>query len=72
MCVCVCVREREQTQPQEVSIHFDTCYSTHIHACTGLSRLERWERASKLGLNPDPDVKKIINQHNGDSQYTEK
>ncbi|GJP44108.1 hypothetical protein CLOM_g3512 [Closterium sp. NIES-68] len=28
--------------------------------CTGLSRRERWERASRLGLNPPPHVRTLL------------
>lgn len=46
--------------------------SLPMFVISGLSRLERWERAKMLGLNPDPVVKKIINEHSGDSRYTER
>ena len=38
---------------------------------SGLSRSERWERAHGLGLNPDPRVKKLIQQHSDNPKYTE-
>ncbi|CAI5982539.1 unnamed protein product [Closterium sp. NIES-65] len=28
--------------------------------CTGLSRLERWQRANRLGLNPPPHVRALL------------
>ena len=32
----------------------------------GTSRLDRWERAQKLGLEPPADVKKLILRHGGE------
>ncbi|XP_013398431.2 DNA polymerase delta subunit 4-like [Lingula anatina] len=37
--------------------------------CTGVTRLERWERAEKHGLNPPPEVKKLLLAHKGDEVY---
>ena len=37
----------------------------------GITRLERWERAANYGLHPPQEVKDIVEQHLGDSQYTE-
>ncbi|CAI5479629.1 unnamed protein product [Closterium sp. Yama58-4] len=28
--------------------------------CTGLSRMERWQRANRLGLNPPPHVRALL------------
>ncbi len=39
--------------------------------CVGMTRLECWERAEKLGLNPDPKIKEIIEQHKDDTDYTQ-
>ena len=38
---------------------------------TGISRLERWERAKKLGLNPPEEIKVILERHT-DPEYTER
>ena len=40
-------------------------------SCAGISRLERWERAKLLGLNPPEAVKHLIEQHSSDAGYTE-
>ena len=37
----------------------------------GVSRTERWDRAENLGLNPDPKIMQIIQQHPDDPLYTE-
>lgn len=36
--------------------------------CTGITRLERWERAQKHGLNPPDEVKDILLK-NKDEEY---
>lgn len=35
----------------------------------GITRLERWERAEKHGLNPPTVVKDILNKHPNDEEY---
>ena len=35
--------------------------------CTGITRLQRWERAAKLGLDPPPEVPQLIQRHGADS-----
>ncbi|XP_060572498.1 DNA polymerase delta subunit 4-like [Ruditapes philippinarum] len=37
----------------------------------GISRLERWNRAEKHGLNPSPEVKQLVLAHEGDERYTQ-
>eukprot|EP00210_Caulerpa_lentillifera_P001719 g1652.t1 len=32
-------------------------------ACIGISRLERWERAKKFGLDPPTEIKKILTKY---------
>ncbi|KAK9842279.1 hypothetical protein WJX81_004398 [Elliptochloris bilobata] len=39
--------------------------------CTGLTRLERWERAAKLGLHPPEEVKAILVRQAPDSLQLE-
>jgi hypothetical protein len=36
---------------------------------SGLTRLERWERAETMGLQPPPVVKKLILEHGGSNQH---
>lgn len=36
---------------------------------SGLTRLERWERAETMGLQPPPLVKKLIIEHGGSNQH---
>ncbi|XP_071849421.1 DNA polymerase delta subunit 4-like [Apostichopus japonicus] len=37
--------------------------------CTGITRLERWERAERHNLNPPKDVKQLIQNHQEDEDY---
>lgn len=37
--------------------------------CTGITRLQRWDRADKLGLKPPVELKDIIINNTGDSEY---
>ncbi|XP_056591165.1 DNA polymerase delta subunit 4 [Triplophysa dalaica] len=39
--------------------------------CTGISRLQRWERAALHGLNPPQEIKEILLKENTDPQYTQ-
>ncbi|KAK3777303.1 hypothetical protein RRG08_017441 [Elysia crispata] len=39
--------------------------------CIGISRLDRWERAEKHGLNPPSEVKDLVTSHASDPLYTE-
>ncbi|XP_033747520.1 DNA polymerase delta subunit 4-like [Pecten maximus] len=39
--------------------------------CIGITRLERWERAHKHGLQPPPEVKELVIRHFDDPKYTE-
>ena len=38
---------------------------------SGITRLERWTRAQNHGLEPPPDVKKIIEEHTNDTKFTQ-
>ncbi|XP_066534784.1 DNA polymerase delta subunit 4 [Hoplias malabaricus] len=38
--------------------------------CTGISRLQRWERAALHGLDPPRDIKDILLKENTDPEYT--
>lgn len=39
--------------------------------CAGITRLERWERAKKFGLNPPEEVRELIERHSHDPAYTQ-
>lgn len=38
--------------------------------CMGITRLERWNRAEKHGLNPPAEVKQLVLANAEDEQYT--
>ncbi|KAK3084494.1 hypothetical protein FSP39_014372 [Pinctada imbricata] len=39
--------------------------------CVGITRLERWERAEKHGLNPPPEVRDLVVKHRDNPEYLE-
>lgn len=39
--------------------------------CIGVSRLERWERAHALGLNPPPEIHDILSTRQGLEKYSD-
>ncbi|KAF3687081.1 DNA polymerase delta subunit 4 DNA polymerase delta subunit p12 [Channa argus] len=38
--------------------------------CTGISRLQRWERAKVHGLNPPEDIRELLLKTHTDPEYT--
>ncbi|CAL8333068.1 unnamed protein product [Merluccius merluccius] len=38
--------------------------------CTGISRLQRWERAQLHGLNPPQEIRELLMRTNNDPQFT--
>ncbi|KAI0765638.1 DNA polymerase delta, subunit 4-domain-containing protein [Trametes elegans] len=50
---------------------FDLSYE--YGPCVGVSRLDRWERAHALGLNPPPEVKEILmtQESSTDAQFSQ-
>ena len=36
---------------------------------SGITRLERWQRAQQLGLSPPPEVKALVEQHGAGSDF---
>ncbi|XP_042340218.1 DNA polymerase delta subunit 4 [Plectropomus leopardus] len=39
--------------------------------CTGISRLQRWERAKLHGLSPPEEIRYLLLQTNTDSEYNQ-
>ncbi|XP_069609022.1 DNA polymerase delta subunit 4 [Ranitomeya imitator] len=56
-----------QLLPLDELIQFDLDW--RFGPCTGITRLERWQRADDLGLAPPKNVKEILVTHHTDSQY---
>ncbi|XP_076435042.1 DNA polymerase delta subunit 4-like [Babylonia areolata] len=48
---------------------FDLCLD--YGPCIGITRLERWERAQKHGLNPPARVRELLLKHPSDVTYTQ-
>ncbi|CAG8564546.1 1283_t:CDS:2 [Ambispora gerdemannii] len=55
----------EHLTPEQKLLHaFDLNYG--FGSCVGVTRLERWERAKRLGLNPPEEIKKLLMAENAD------
>ncbi|EIN05967.1 hypothetical protein PUNSTDRAFT_54280 [Punctularia strigosozonata HHB-11173 SS5] len=52
-----------QSKVAHILRSFDLSYE--YGPCVGVSRLERWERAEALGLNPPPEVRDILTTRQG-------
>ncbi|XP_066893805.1 DNA polymerase delta subunit 4 isoform X2 [Kogia breviceps] len=37
--------------------------------CTGITRLQRWHRAEKMGLEPPQEVWQVLQTHPGDPRF---
>ena len=55
--------EDDIDEVEEILMQFDMNLS--YGPCLGVTRLERWERASKLGLNPPKKIKEILESDGG-------
>lgn len=45
------------------------CLPRSFGPCTGITRLQRWERAQKLGLDPPAEVPAIVRRHGEDTSF---
>ncbi|KAI0737340.1 DNA polymerase delta, subunit 4-domain-containing protein [Daedaleopsis nitida] len=65
------VHGQGQTMVNHILRVFDLSYE--YGPCVGISRLQRWERAQALGLNPPPEVKEILMTKEGstEEEYTQ-
>ncbi|KAL5513407.1 hypothetical protein ACEPAH_3806 [Sanghuangporus vaninii] len=63
------VHAEKQTKIHHILRVFDTSYE--YGPCIGMTRLQRWERAHALGLNPPPEVREILlsKQGLGEDEY---
>ncbi|PRW60138.1 DNA polymerase delta subunit 4 [Chlorella sorokiniana] len=60
--------QQQQAEADEVFLRqFDL--DTRFGPCTGITRLQRWERAAKLGLDPPPEVPAIVRRHGEDTSF---
>ncbi|XP_027347836.1 uncharacterized protein LOC113859222 [Abrus precatorius] len=50
--------EDEYKESEEVLRQFDL--NMAYGPCVGMTRLERWERARKLGLNPPQEIERLL------------
>ncbi|KAJ7117713.1 DNA polymerase delta, subunit 4-domain-containing protein [Mycena epipterygia] len=65
------IHAEDQDKFHDILRVFDLSYE--YGPCVGVSRLERWERASALGLNPPPEVRDILTTREGskDTSYSQ-
>ncbi|KAI0259426.1 DNA polymerase delta, subunit 4-domain-containing protein [Gloeopeniophorella convolvens] len=65
------VHASDQTPVHHILRVFDLSYE--YGPCIGVTRIERWERAAALGLNPPPEVRDILmtQEGNTDTRLTE-
>ncbi|KAK8134418.1 DNA polymerase delta [Apiospora sp. TS-2023a] len=52
------VHQEDLSQAEKVLRYFDV--SSQYGPCVGISRMRRWQRADKLGLNPPPEVLAVL------------
>ncbi|PSC73196.1 DNA polymerase delta subunit 4 [Micractinium conductrix] len=58
----------QQAEADEAALRqFDL--DSRFGPCSGITRLERWERAAKLGLAPPADVPELVRRHGEDSDF---
>ncbi|XP_036272534.1 DNA polymerase delta subunit 4 [Pipistrellus kuhlii] len=51
----------------ELLRHFDLAWQ--YGPCTGITRLQRWHRAERMGLEPPPEVYQVLQTHPGDPRF---
>ncbi|XP_072420683.1 DNA polymerase delta subunit 4 [Chiloscyllium punctatum] len=39
--------------------------------CCGITRIERWERANRMGLRPPQNIRELLHHHKTDVKYQE-
>lgn len=67
------IEEVETVDPNQQDLDFLRQFDldSRFGPSTGISRLERWERAAKFGFDPPKEVRDVILQHKDDTKYTE-
>ncbi|KAJ4465122.1 DNA polymerase delta, subunit 4-domain-containing protein [Lentinula lateritia] len=65
------VHAENQNNIHDILRVFDLSYQ--YGPCYGISRLDRWERAEAMGLNPPPEIHAILSTRQGveDTQYAQ-
>ncbi|XP_060908938.1 DNA polymerase delta subunit 4 isoform X2 [Labrus mixtus] len=59
------VREEELQQLKQFDLDW------RFGPCTGISRLQRWERAKLHGLNPPEEIRELLLKTQTDPEYTQ-
>ncbi|NWW15811.1 DPOD4 polymerase, partial [Falcunculus frontatus] len=67
-----CPRSPSQPPPDaallEMLRRFDLCWE--YGPCTGITRLQRWERAQELGLSPPDPIRDALLEHRDNPEVT--
>lgn len=58
VCLAIAKSADNYDQNEEVLRQFDM--NMVYGPCLGMNRLDRWERAKKLGMNPPADVERLL------------
>ncbi|KAM4750487.1 DNA polymerase delta subunit 4 [Anableps anableps] len=62
--VATTVREEEMQKLKQFDLDW------RLGPCTGISRLQRWERAKLHGLNPPEEIRELLLQTHDDPEYS--
>ncbi|XP_030041592.1 DNA polymerase delta subunit 4 [Microcaecilia unicolor] len=57
----------KEEEELEVLRQFDLNW--HFGPCTGITRLQRWERAMELGLEPPTSIRELLLRHKDDPRF---
>ncbi|XP_044294105.1 DNA polymerase delta subunit 4 isoform X2 [Varanus komodoensis] len=61
---------QDAAQPEELELLKQFDLSWKYGPCTGITRLQRWERADSLGLGPPAAVQELLLKYNRDPVVT--
>ncbi|KAL4431950.1 hypothetical protein ABPG77_000217 [Micractinium sp. CCAP 211/92] len=61
-------QQQQQEEADEAALRqFDL--DSRFGPCTGVTRLQRWERAAKLGLDPPAEVPELVRRYGEGSDF---
>ena len=61
------IRLQQEEEAEAALRQFDLC--SKYGPCMGITRMERFDRAVKLGLNPPPEVRELVLRYGLDSRH---
>ncbi|XP_010752493.2 DNA polymerase delta subunit 4 isoform X4 [Larimichthys crocea] len=63
--------ETGTVREEELQKHKQFDLDWRFGPCTGISRLQRWERAKLHGLNPPEEIRDLLSQAHTDAEYNQ-